>query len=112
MINQTIVNEFGINLASRFITNRPAPFCDLKQKGRTPDWGLSYGTWRKLRRDLVTSKQRHLVVTQYMTEAKLDPTVTADRVKFAKGLSVTFPGQTITTMRGAGKALDYQGINL
>ena len=83
-----------------------------RRRCRTPDWGLSYGTWRKLRRDLVTSKQRHLVVTQYMTEAKLDPTVTADRVKFAKGLSVTFPGQTITTMRGAGKALDYQGINL
>ena len=112
MINNTIVNEFGINLASRFITNRPAPFCDMKQKGRTPDWGLTYGTWRKFRRDLITSKKRHLVVTEYMLKAKLDPTVTVDRVKFAHGIKVTFPGQTITTMRGAGKTLDYQGIIL
>ena len=112
MINITVINNYGINLASRFITNPPAPYRDMKQKGRTPSWGLSYGKWSQFRRDIVTSKKRHTVVTEYMLKAKLDPTVTSDRVKFANGISVTFPGQTITTMRGAGKTLDFQGITL
>ncbi len=112
MINTTVIDKYGINLASRFVTNRPAQFRDIKQKGRTPAWGLSYGTWRQFRRDIVTSKKRHTIVTAYMRRAKLDPTVHSDRLKFTNGMSVTFPGQTISTMRSAGKTLDFQGITL
>ena len=113
MITSTVLNDFGVNMASRYIKDRPEQFRNLTQKGKTPAWGLTYGQWVKLRHELVMSKKAYTVVTKYMKlTRKLDPNTPAHRVNFAHALTVTFPGQTITTMRGANKSLGYQGINI
>jgi hypothetical protein len=109
-INTIVVDEFGINIASRFMTNRPAPYNNIKGRGIEPSWGLSYGQWRALRAALVAGAKPNKACAEFMRKAGLDPAT--ERQVFYNGFQVTFPGETVTTMRATNKQLKLRGIRL
>ncbi len=109
-VNSAVVNEFGINLASGYITNRPAPFNE--RKGRTPSWGLSYGNWRAFRIAISTGEKPATVCSTFMNKAGRDPNDHNIRGMCYQGVNIPFPGQTVNTMRSTNKLLKLQGIRL
>ena len=106
MINIKNFDRNGINLNSRYISNVPSEFQD-GQKGRTPEWQLSYGTWLSFKQDIMTAPtgKRHKVCARYMGFAGL---CEEQRQNFYHAVKLT-TGKSVSQLRAMGQTLEQEG---